>query len=800
MANFTPFKFTSVGLDLEYEAQAGKVLNFSKFVLGDGEYGGSIRDLTNLINPIREEPITRFEIVETGAKKRIRIGFSLDTTQITEGFYLREIGLFAKDPDTGNDILMFYTNAGETADYISNNTSTTVTTKLINAEVYIDDVAEITATIDSSLVYALAKDTYNKTEVDEKIENINIKFEADIEEINDKLNYLDENKYNIPSKIASGENVYIEDAFGSPLVSLSGEGKSEQVTTQGYNLLDMTKAVTTTQNGITMTVNKNGSLTFNRTGTGSFWFVLSDKNVSLKAGTYTWVLNPSYVLNSGDYSISLRDNTNTVLSSIGPDKKNIKFTLSEDKADLFFAIYIANNSYTFNNLTIYPMLLSGEYETSTIPPFEPYTGGQASPNPDYKQEIETVTEAEYKGVAENLYNYKDTSNVSSDVTIDEEGWITISYDNSVGTSSVFKNYMIAASNLILPNTNYSVITEIKSVSGNGNLHLNQDQPLNQFKTTYSYSLNTLKNGDVKILKLITKDDITQRMNMLHTFVSISAGQSGSITFRISILADTSITAENFVYKPYQEVTLTIDLQGNKLCELDKLLIDKKGNVAIEKNICKLIFDGSESCSLQSINDYGIANFYIKHNLTLNPTELTSTISNYFIQAYTLIANTTIEGMYLQDKGVYFRIKSSTVSTVEEFKAWLSEHNTEIYCKLATPEIINLGTIENPEIFKGINNIIVETNLGNMSIEVEYSITDLNERFSEIYKDISTINNNINEVNEKVNEISDKIKGDIPTKLSELENDTGFKSIEASTTDLEAGVSELATGKIYLVYE
>ena len=38
---------------------------------------------------------------------------------------------------------------------------------------------------------------------------------------------------------------------------------------------------------------------------------------------------------------------------------------------------------------------------------------------------------------------------------------------------------------------------------------------------------------------------------MRTFVEYRPGQSGSITFRLSVLANTSITPENFVYKPYK---------------------------------------------------------------------------------------------------------------------------------------------------------------------------------------------------------------------------------------------------------
>ena len=76
-------------------------------------------------------------------------------------------------------------------------------------------------------------------------------------------------------------------------------------------------------------------------------------------------------------------------------------------------------------------------------------------------------------------------------------------------------------------------------------------------------------------------------------------------------------------------------------------------------------------------------------------------------------------------------------TAEEFKTWVTTHNIEIYYRLATPQLINLGKIENPEIFKGINNIEVSTNLGNMQIEVEY-VEDLQKRIEKVEQAIISL--------------------------------------------------------------
>lgn len=42
--------------------------------------------------------------------------------------------------------------------------------------------------------------------------------------------------------------------------------------------------------------------------------------------------------------------------------------------------------------------------------------------------------------------------------------------------------------------------------------------------------------------------------------------------------------------------------------------------------------------------------------------------------------------------------------------------------------------------------------------------------------------------------------DIPTKTSQLTNDSGYVKATSSTTDLTAGTSSLETGKLYFVYE
>ena len=161
MADFGKFEITNDGIEIEYKAQIGKPLNFTKFILGDGEYSGDILDLTSLVNPIKTVEVKRLDIQELTTVKKVIIGFNLNTADIQTGFYLREIGLYAKDPDTNQEKLVFYGNSGDTADYISPNTGTTISEKLIDLNLYLSNVDDITAVIDSSLVYATIQDFEN---------------------------------------------------------------------------------------------------------------------------------------------------------------------------------------------------------------------------------------------------------------------------------------------------------------------------------------------------------------------------------------------------------------------------------------------------------------------------------------------------------------------------------------------------------------------------------------------------------------------------------------------------------------
>lgn len=94
------------------------------------------------------------------------IGATLTNADVQTGFYFREIGIYATDPDDG-EILYMYANAGSTADYIAP-IGDGVIEKDVNMNVIVGSASNVTAVINESLVYV------THDELEEALENIEV--------------------------------------------------------------------------------------------------------------------------------------------------------------------------------------------------------------------------------------------------------------------------------------------------------------------------------------------------------------------------------------------------------------------------------------------------------------------------------------------------------------------------------------------------------------------------------------------------------------------------------------------------
>ena len=225
----------------------------------------------------------------------------------------------------------------------------------------------------------------------------------------EKLKYLNETKAEIKNALETPYNVmrdypelikkYIDNqptkvvtdgicgnAVDVPVKAIEINGNIRQETTEGYNILQNIvhkNDENYTTNGITFTKNSDGSIVANGTAIANakYYFVSeSGTRENIKSGVYRITGCPSGG-SASSYRIIIG------ITEIGEKYENgngVNITISSDNT-YYFAIFISGGQ-TVSDLVFKPMIVSGTEDK----PYEPYTGGIPSPNPDYPQEIESV--------------------------------------------------------------------------------------------------------------------------------------------------------------------------------------------------------------------------------------------------------------------------------------------------------------------------------------------------------------------------------------------------------------------------
>ena len=183
---------------------------------------------------------------------------------------------------------------------------------------------------------------------------------------------------------ANGEFISVKDSAKRMLRGLTLFGKTEQVKTTGKNLLKYTENIGKNA-GVTFSVNSDGSIS--ASGTPSAIFAESiygdySTPIAFPAG--------NYIISGGvdkDHYLRVRIHNpdGTFKVHIYATETEKQFTI-EDGELVSVSIYFATLT-AVNGMTFYPMIRLASVSDAT---YEPYTGGKASPSPDYPQELESV--------------------------------------------------------------------------------------------------------------------------------------------------------------------------------------------------------------------------------------------------------------------------------------------------------------------------------------------------------------------------------------------------------------------------
>ena len=117
MADTRNTTLTIAGMNLLTKCQLGKELHFTRVMMGDGKVpeGQNIKDMTDMVSPRLKLPIgdKRLDGAGTAVMECI-----LKNAELEQGFVARELGIYANDPDSGEEVLYAYRNTGDYSEYI----------------------------------------------------------------------------------------------------------------------------------------------------------------------------------------------------------------------------------------------------------------------------------------------------------------------------------------------------------------------------------------------------------------------------------------------------------------------------------------------------------------------------------------------------------------------------------------------------------------------------------------------------------------------------------------------------------
>lgn len=465
------------------------------------------------------------------------------------------------------------------------------------------------------------------------------KSEALQDEVLDKLNEEVDLKLTQPY-LNNNDSTHITSSDNGLLKNIVVKGNTVQNSTKGLNLINCTSK-TTTINGITMVNNGDGTYTVNGTATDDFDIALAPYTTKQNiyytlSGCPSGGSKTTYYLDPRGYEYDTGRGT-TIINPNQDFSNYIRIVIKKD--------------VTVNNLLFKPMFNEGQ----TAQPFEPYTGGQPSPSPDYPQEVKGVSEISGKVVGKNLFDVNKIKEISNSIKRNDDGSLTItstSADSSVATKMALKDL----ADLEIGKT--YIISFI--TTGKNQIYLNE---VKQYW------------GSNKALT-ITQD-------MLNSNVRLYPKDVNSTDIVSGIQIEEASTATD--YQPYQSqsfnYTLSKPLYRLSDSVYDYLDIDKG---KIIRNVGVATFDGSDDEEISKVSNINI-NVY-QFSRAINSIEKYAKYAKCdSFQIATAYANDLLRN----DNKIYAATISCYLSfdkmnTVEKLKVYLQQNPITVYYQLATP--------------------------------------------------------------------------------------------------------------------
>lgn len=148
MSNWGKPVLTKQGLKLQAKVDAGNAMQLTKCRMGSGTIGSGqqLEDLTELVAPVQTLPIA--SVTYSDDSHACIISAVTDNSTVTTGYYLREFGIYAKDPDDGE--ILYAVASDSEPDFIPAKGTSTVISQEIGVALTFANAANVTAAVNTS--------------------------------------------------------------------------------------------------------------------------------------------------------------------------------------------------------------------------------------------------------------------------------------------------------------------------------------------------------------------------------------------------------------------------------------------------------------------------------------------------------------------------------------------------------------------------------------------------------------------------------------------------------------------------
>lgn len=432
------------------------------------------------------------------------------------------------------------------------------------------------------------------------------------------------------------------------------KGNTYQKQLSGKNLwggFEFTK----TQYGVEHKQNSDGSFVVNGTATNKSYSMTSgeassnNRLITLPAGTYC--------LSGGSPNVRIQVCKTNGLAICSTNSSDI-FSIDND-TQVFVRTYVLEN-ITVNNETLYAQLEEGSAATD----YEPYCGGQASPNPDYPQEIEVVTGNNViKNCGKNLFDKNNANKLNG-------GYIDISSNKILASNKARCIYIP-----IKENCSYTVSKKVTNYS-HFRIATTQDTPI------IGSTVSDIQVGDGNTTSLTLTSSLKSRY-LVVWWGRVDYDNEDEVLSSIQIEEGTTATS----YEPYREENFNLNLGNIELCKIGDHEDIPFKNVVGDENYNSSLTEGAwyKKCVVEKTTDVSGSTGKTISNMLNN-----SNVYSYYggtVSNKTITYDSAISGT----NTIYYVLETPTYTQITD-----------------TTLIAQLEALRKAKWFKGINHWWTET--------------------------------------------------------------------------------------------